>query len=257
MIPPVLNRATSGPAGLLARFYRSGEAIAPVAVLLVANAIPVLGVLFFGWSLLMLLILYWLENGIVGFWSVGKIAFAAAPEGEGPDGLPAPQTTSHSVFVVMFFCFHYGGFWIMHGLAIVVIIAIAGLANLFRTLAVNDAAPLSSLVSSLGTIEVGPLLFAAAVMFVSHGVSFVWNYILGGEYLKTTPDKQMLAPYGRVVVLHLTVLLGGALALALGSPLGVLIVLALGKAVLDLALYAREHRRFRAPAVAAAASATD
>ena len=53
--------------------YRSQ---ASLAALLVANAIPLLGVLFFGWSLITILVLYWLENGIIGLWNIPRIALA-------------------------------------------------------------------------------------------------------------------------------------------------------------------------------------
>jgi Family of unknown function (DUF6498) len=46
--------------------------------LIAVNTIPLFGVLFFGWSLFSIMFLYWLENGIVGFFNVFKIALARA-----------------------------------------------------------------------------------------------------------------------------------------------------------------------------------
>ena len=40
--------------------------VGAVVALIVANLIPLIGVLFFGWSVWNILIVYWLENGIVG-----------------------------------------------------------------------------------------------------------------------------------------------------------------------------------------------
>ena len=38
--------------------------------LIVANAIPLVGALFLGWNVWMILVVYWLENGVVGFVNV-------------------------------------------------------------------------------------------------------------------------------------------------------------------------------------------
>jgi hypothetical protein len=53
----------------------------------------------------------------------------------------------------------------------------------------------------------------------------------------------MAQPYARVVVLHLAILFGGWIALALGSNVGVLMLLIAGKTVLDLSLHLRERMR--------------
>jgi hypothetical protein len=56
--------------------YRRTAAERSAIALVIANAIPLLGVLFFGWSLLTILVLFWLENGIVGLWNVPRIILA-------------------------------------------------------------------------------------------------------------------------------------------------------------------------------------
>ena len=47
-------------------WYRVTSSVGAVVALVVANAMPLLGVLFLGWSVWTILIVYWLENGIVG-----------------------------------------------------------------------------------------------------------------------------------------------------------------------------------------------
>ena len=61
----------------------------------------------------------------------------------------------------------------------------------------------------------------------------------------------MFRVYGRVVVLHLTVLLGAVAAGALGAPVGVVVVFVLVKIVVDVAFHLREHRRAATPAATA------
>jgi hypothetical protein len=47
-----------------------------VALLIVANLVPLVGVLFFGWSLTTIVALYWLENGVLGAFALARIATA-------------------------------------------------------------------------------------------------------------------------------------------------------------------------------------
>ncbi|HXG26798.1 MAG TPA: DUF6498-containing protein, partial [Candidatus Binatia bacterium] len=56
--------------------YRQTATSRSAILLVLANIVPLVGVAFFGWSLLTILVLYWLENGIVGLWNVPKILMA-------------------------------------------------------------------------------------------------------------------------------------------------------------------------------------
>jgi hypothetical protein len=84
---------------------------------------------------------------------------------------------------------------------------------------------------------------AVLALFVSHGVSFVQNYLLKREYTIARPEKLMGSPYGRVVVMHIAILAGGFLTMAVGSPVLLLIVLVVLKTVLDVNLHNREHKK--------------
>lgn len=78
--------------------YRRTATSRTALLLIIANAIPLIGVLFFGWSLLTILVIYWVENGIVGFWNVPRIMLAqgsAIPNlPELPDSAAAAATRS-------------------------------------------------------------------------------------------------------------------------------------------------------------------
>ena len=50
----------------LLAWYRLTSSVGAVVALVVANAIPLVGVLFLGWNVWNILVVYWLENGIVG-----------------------------------------------------------------------------------------------------------------------------------------------------------------------------------------------
>jgi len=81
-----------------------------------------------------------------------------------------------------------------------------------------------------------------AALAASHLFSFIWNYLYRGEFRRAALTELMQQPYGRVVVLHLTILLGGFAAMLLGSPLWALLLLIGLKIALDLKAHLKEHR---------------
>ena len=87
----------------LIRLYGVGSSPVALAILIAVNALPLVGVLLWGWNLWSILVLYWLENGIVGLLNVGKIALA-----QGWGGAAAAA----KIVLVPFFLFHYGLVWV-------------------------------------------------------------------------------------------------------------------------------------------------
>jgi hypothetical protein len=199
---------------------------APVAIaaLIVANAVPLLGVLYFGWDVPTILIVYWLENGVVGLLNVAKILLArGAPDGRSVNG------HSGNVVLAAFFLAHYGLFWFVHG---VFVFAITGYADPGF---VDLANPIRTVLADPG------LLFAAVVLLVSHGVSLALNYIGRGEYLTASAGRQMWAPYPRMFVLHITIVFAGVFIIGMDQPEFAIVLLVVLKTALDLVLHLREH----------------
>jgi hypothetical protein len=80
-------------------------------------------------------------------------------------------------------------------------------------------------------------------MILSHGLSFVLNYIGNREYLKTTPDEQIEQAGRRVRVLQLAIINGGFGSIVLRQPLLALVALVILKSGLDLRAHLREATR--------------
>ena len=101
----------------------------------------------------------------------------------------------------------------------------------------------------------GPDLSAVAIAAVGLAVShtrLVRRQLLGRrENLKVSPAQQTLAPYGRLVILHLTIIFGAFVSLVIGSPVGAVVVLVLLKTTVDLRFHVREHGRLTAQPLAA------
>ena len=79
--------------------------------LLIANAVPVWGVVFWGWDSFVLLMLYWLETAVIGFWMVARIAaYAISDVGKFVAG---SLTTWKTAFVVIGFFVIFTGLFVV------------------------------------------------------------------------------------------------------------------------------------------------
>ena len=156
---------------------------------------------------------------------------AAAPEPTGRaatlyNGRPVGSTGAAKTMLIPFFVMHYGIFWVVHGIFVLTL-------PQFQAFGGESAG-----------IRSDPLavFFVIVGLFISHGVSYAYNYIGRGEYLRTSVSAQMNAPYGRLVVLHLTIIVGGMAIAFTGAPSAAVLILVLLKTGLDLGLHLAEHR---------------
>ncbi len=222
----------------LVAWYRVGSSYGALIALVLANLIPLAGVIFLGWSVWQILIIYWLENGIVGLYNVLKIQKAQGSDdgsatllidGRRPEGDARGQ-------LIPFFCLHYGIFWTVHGVFVLTL-------PVFGSMATGGE-------SSLGTTpDPGVLVVAVIALLISHGISYRFNFIGGGEYLRVSPATQMFKPYGRLVALHLTIIFGAIAISITGAAVAALAILVLLKLALDIGLHLSEHRgTYEAPA---------
>jgi hypothetical protein len=229
---------------------RASSSSTSIVLLVAFNLLPLIGVLFGRWNVATLLVLYWVENGIIGLLNVPKILLARG--GVGP--VEAPR-----VLVAVFFLIHYGLFWFVHGVFVLTLpmfIAMSGAASPVGPIDVQPTLPpgfppdlvpaIGGGGSAVGPVgPVGPDLSAVAIaaigLAISHTVSLVVNYLGRGENLKVSPAQQAQAPYGRLVILHVTIIIGAMVSLFIGSPVGAVVVLVLLKTIVDLRFHLREH----------------
>jgi hypothetical protein len=136
--------------------------------------------------------------------------------------------------VAGFFSMHYGLFWLVHGVFVFAFVpALTG--DLGGALD-------GTILTPLAQPDYGVLALGAVGLSISHGVSFWTNYLGRGEYKTLSPAQVMTQPYGRLVIMHLTILLGAVVSIFLGTPVGSLLVLIVGKTALDLAFHLRQHQ---------------
>jgi hypothetical protein len=191
----------------------SGSTLALIA----ANLIPLAGAAFMSWDLGAVLVLYWAESAIIGFYNLLKIAVI----GRWMALLAGP-----------FFLGHFGGFMAVHFLFLYMFF-IKGPAA-----ATTDPVGLGEVLQMF--YNLWPALLA---LFLSHGYSFVNNFLQRGEYRARTVKDQMSEPYSRIIFMHLVIIFGGGLTLVLGEPTPVLLLVIGVKILFDVRAHLREHRR--------------
>lgn len=230
---------------------------ASVAVLVAVNLWPLSQVLVGVWRPGDVLVVFWLENVVVWFWTIVRILTARGAPPEvgatrvkgsrrgpvptgGPNGCARPGMAA-------FFSVHYGIFTVVHGVFTAVLAGAVGV-----------------------TTNRGPYVVAVIVLMLSHGLSTALYWFARGERDVVSPQRAMTQPYGRIVILHVVVLascfllvgrslggLGGSPAPRAGSgPFGWVsdtsdvldvrlwpaILLVTIKIVVDVVTHLRQHR---------------
>lgn len=200
-----------------------------VYILIGANLLP-LGMAAGGdWGVREILPLYWFESAIIGLFNILKILMAGGPLMGAADGplrklerqfgslaLGAFSSLMFAgrLFLAAFFTFHFGMFMLVHG------VFLFGLV-LGGFKAGGDGLGFNFLPALLG------VKWAVLALFLSHGASFFLNFVGGGEFRRTNARECMAQPYARVVVMHLTIILG-AFASAMFSDTASVMVIFVG-----------------------------
>ena len=232
----------------LLAWYRVSSSYGAVVALIAANLIPLAGVLFLGWNVWSILVLYWIENGIVGVVNIMKMARAQGPDTTDRTAIAQnPVPSGARIALIPFFVIHYGLFWFVHGIFVLTLPIFTGMfataASTFGEDPTGSFFPFEDPGRQRPGLDGGAILFGAVALAISHGVSFVWNFLRGGEYRRISAARQMFAPYGRLFALHLTIILGAIAVIFTGAPAAAVAILVAAKTALDLGFHLNEHRR--------------
>jgi hypothetical protein len=203
-------------------------------VLVGANLLPVWAVLEGRLGMGDVLLIYWFENVVIWFTTTVRILTATQP---GPHRSRAPRLgglatrlaektwVTGDPALALLFALHFGIFTVVHGVFAAVLAGLSGLHG--------------GLLDWVATI---------AAILLSHALSLGLHWFGRGERQVVSPGWAMVAPYPRMVALHLTVILGFFL---LGGPdgrtaddLGAVALLMGTKTVLDLLFHLGEHLAF-------------
>lgn len=216
----------------VARAYRDPLSWVSLGV----DLLPVIAVLAFGWSATPLVALYWLENLVIGAFTILRMIGTA---------IASVVSLAMALFMVPFFFVHYGMFCFVHRVFIRVF-ASGGGDVVFE--------PVSVIQWALGTAP-EMLWFVAAIIGVS-ALYYVFDFLWRGDYRTSNPQTEMFSPYGRIVTLHIAILAGAGVAFSLNEPLAGVLLLIFIRVVFGMILTV-QRRRQRDAKVEVAASVAD
>lgn len=225
--------------------------------IIAANLLPLGFVLTGGWGLREILPLYWVESAIIGFFAILKIllaggaiarfragksgARAALPPRLLPGGPYSVLAMAGKLFMAGFFTVHFGMFMFVHG------IFLFGFVLQGAQLGPAKVDPLSA---GLWLEYLGAVKWGIAALFGGHAASFFLNYLAGGEFRHASAAECMASPYPRIIVMHLTILLGAFVSSALPGAGGVMVIFVIAKIFADVAAHKKEHIKAAARAAA-------
>lgn len=184
------------------------------SLLVAGNLLPLGGVLLFDWSVYEVVLLFWAENLVIGLYAVARMVTLYRRNGD-----------RRNLLLIPFFCFHFGAFSLGHLIFVI---------STFR--------PEHHAAGGTGMSLWIPFL----ALLISHGASYILNFLGKQEYRDMTGEQAMMAPYKRVIVLHVTILAGGLLVTLLGQPVAALALLVALKIIIDVMTHLREHREKQA-----------
>lgn len=213
-----------------------------VVEMLATTAIPIVGIVGFGWSGIHILLLYWFENSVVGVFSLLRLVLTrpiyehradylrahpwllqhypmSAEDWATARTLPVKRSGSYKEFFVPLFLGHYTFFLWIHAFLIATLVAKLPGREWWKLFENEWSAGLG---------------FAIASIAVTHGWRFWTEDLQGRRYTRSCPFLTMVYPYRRLLVLQVALLLGGLAIIHFALPAALAILLILVKAAFDM-----------------------
>jgi len=175
------------------------------------------------WSVYDVILSFWMENVVIGCFSIPKI-LKAQKDHPGK----APSTPQIKILTASIFCFHYSFFALLH------------LAWITYTFGPDYPG------KTIGSISIQwdmYLLIGVGFLVIGHLTSFISNYLKKKEYQKVSPYQMMMLPYLRVFLVHFYLIVAGYFLFNLDEPSTALMVLFMTlKTVVDLLSHLAVHK---------------
>jgi len=200
-------------------------------VLILANCVPLAGVLFFGWSLFSLLISFWLETGVLLIFVFVKTLYLYK--------LTSKTTLLFNGFATLFFV---GPFMFGHFI---------GIMALFSVVPGGDGWTGLNLFSQSST----QLLIMFITLLISHGYSFLYNFI--GKNEKTSV-VELIKQFGanspevgemvvgdffiRIFFTQFVVIIGGLIIVLTKGTIYLSAIFIIVKTIVDLIFHRKKHK---------------
>ena len=195
-----------------------GRSKVALVSLILANLVPLVGVLYFNWNLATIIFLYWLESLVIGAINVPKLLITANHRGYISKFLPnkpgsSPAYDAALAYLIIYFMF-----------ALVVYVMMYRIVD-------------------MSTLDFKAALYSFEVFIISHAISFFRNFLRDEEYKRNSVLYQFFAPYKRVLIIAAAVLAGSHLIERYDGALVAVVALIIIKIALDVITHLFEHRK--------------
>lgn len=187
-----------------------------LALTILGNVLPLMGVLLVGWDIYTLLVFYWCETLIIGFWTVATIALHEGQETWAPAGGASRPPTSRAATACIVLL-HAGFFMAIH---------------LFLMSSLYGAewpGHLRSVGTFIDTFVIGQGLWPMLAGVFLQRAAIFWE-----ERRAPSISPTMVALYLRILVMQVVIIFGSWGVLLAGSGLFGLMLLVALKTLLDL-----------------------
>lgn len=192
--------------------------------LVFSNVIVIVFALVQGWNLLAIMLGYWLQSVIIGFFNFIRIISLKefSVQGLKMNNKKVEATKKTKKSIAFFFVLHYGLFHFVYLAFLVMFIKAKGMD-------VNK--------------EIFPILTMGIIFFFNHLFSF-WYNKKELEEKKPNIGKIMFFPYARIIPMHFTIIAGGLFFVLFESYQIPLVLFLFLKTIADLIMHIIEHRGF-------------
>lgn len=214
-------------------------------VLIAGNLLPVAGVLLFGWRAADVVLLYWVENLVVGLLNLPRILIAM-PDSDATSDSTVAERLRANAQTALFFTLHYSLFCAVHGMALIELFGPELLGSDAVDRDGNRSGPLEDtgmvLIAMMQRVAQDQLVLSgAAALLASHLASFFINYLRQGEYRRVDAGTMMERPYRRIAVVQVFAICGGVLLQHTGDPAAAVALFVAVKTLIDLHMHGRER----------------
>lgn len=194
------------------------------AVLILANMVPLVGVLFFDWDGKAIFVIYILETVLIGIINVLKMLTVYILNGTKKEPPPSPGDNVSGWGLIPFFIFHYNFFVFVQS---VLFFAFSSIWENVHT------APPFNLVANFSRFLSGDTQLAVISLAIANAYYFINDFIMSNKYRTETMAGLMFQPYKRIFVQQFVVILGGFIFMLSGSSAIVAILFIALKTIAD------------------------
>ncbi len=213
------------------------------AISIIAGSIaPCVGILFFGWGIFPILILYWTENIVIAFYAANKIMISpntfnfhiqVSKSSDSPFvGKKGVEKVSKAISLFNKTSRDNKIFSVKYFIIDFFIISAFLFYMLFHYFDFSD-------------FTLHEFIIGAVSLFISHGLTYYFVYIKKDEYKKVSIDEIIHQTEKRITILSLTIFIGGVIYIFLFSDIAILIVMLVVKIFVDLILFRQEHKKLQ------------